>query len=133
MGEGYGGSMRDLRSAGGKGTAKDGATMVIDLSSPSKPYLLLSSSKTVAPRGQRRRHVCRVDGGDNARRLNGCLLKVVHYSSRDMKNCYLFSYATKYFVNEKDKISLIMLKSIKHKSLKLVILVGHLKATDGNY
>lgn len=51
MGEGYGGSMRDLRSTGGKGTAKDGTTMVIDLSSASKPYLL-SSSKTIAPRGR---------------------------------------------------------------------------------
>lgn len=75
----------------------------------------------------------RVDGGDNARLLNGCLLKVVHYSSRDMKNCYLFSSATKYFVNEKYKIPLIMLKFVKHKSLKLVILVGHLKATNRNY
>jgi ribosomal protein S6E (S10) len=52
MGEGYGGSMRDLHSTGGKGTTKDGVTMVIDLYSPSKPYLLLSSSKMIAPRGK---------------------------------------------------------------------------------
>jgi hypothetical protein len=34
MGEGQGGVMRDVRSVGGEGTTKDGAAMVIDLSSP---------------------------------------------------------------------------------------------------